>query len=373
MTIVVNDPQAAEFGRAVSQFAQDIHIHDQPVDRQAWKRAGALGLTGLEIPAAFGGSAGATYAWNAAAVDALATISHGLSSTFTISFDIATPYLVDLGTPEVHQRWLPLLAQGEAIAALALTEPGAGSDLAALTTRAEPKADHYLITGSKTFITNGSIADVIVVAARTSPQAGARGISLFAVDGNAAGLTRRRITTIGQNDCDTAELFFDQVEVPLSHLLGTLDEGFLHLMDRLPQERITSSIANLAQADVAMNLTLTQVRERQAFGRSLGSLQHNAFRLAELDAQRSAVRAHVDACIERLMNKTMSTADGARAKLLSARLENDILDLGMQLHGGSSFLEGTEINQRWIDGRITRIWAGADEIMLHLIAKDLGL
>ena len=373
MTIVVNDPQAAEFGRAVSQFAQDIHITDQPVDRQAWKHAGALGLTGLEIPAAFGGSTGATYAWNAAAVDALATISHGLSSTFTISFDIATPYLVALGTPEVHQRWLPLLAQGEAIAALALTEPGAGSDLAALTTRAEPKGDHFFITGSKTFITNGSIADVIVVAARTSPQTGARGISLFAVDGNSVGLTRRRITTIGQSDCDTAELFFDHVEVPRSHLLGTLDEGFLHLMDRLPQERITSSIANLAQADVAMNLTLTQVRERQAFGRSLGSLQHNAFRLAELDAQRSAVRAHVDACIERLMNKTMSTADGARAKLLSARLENDILDLGMQLHGGSSFLEGTEINQRWIDGRVTRIWAGADEIMLHLIAKDLGL
>jgi len=373
MTSLVFDGDAADFGQAVGLFAQKVHDQDSPPDRAAWGQAGALGLTALEVPAEFGGQPGSNYRMTAAAVNALATCSHGLSSSFTISFDIATPYLVGFGTDELRQRWLPELAAGRAIAALALTEPGAGSDLAALTTRADAVEGGWSITGSKTFITNGSIADVIVVAARTSPQDRARGISLFAIDGSAPGLQRHRLSTIGQPDCDTGELFFDGVVVPDSSLLGTLDEGFALLMQRLPQERLTSSIANLAQTDVAFDLTLDHVQERHAFGRPIGSLQHNAFRLAELEAQRSAVAAFVTHCIDQAAAGTLTTATAARAKLLSARLENDVLDLAMQLHGGSAFLEGTPINRRWIDGRVTRVWAGADEVMLHLISKDLGL
>ena len=361
------------FEQAVGQFAQRVHTPGKPVGSGAWLAAGALGLTGLEIPPEYGGAAGATYAWNAAAVNALASISHGLSSTFTISFDIATPYLARFGTAEVKERWLGLLATGNAIAALALTEPGAGSDLAALTTQAVRQGNDFVISGTKTFITNGSIADVIVVAARTSPQDNGRGITLFAVDAQSQGISRRAIATIGQADCDTGEIFFDQVRISSAQVLGEVDLGFEYLLQRLPQERVTSAIANLAQTNHAFALTLDYVNQRIAFGRTIGSLQHNAFRLAELDAQRSAVRALIDACIEEVEAGTLTSANGARAKLLSARLENDVLDLGMQLHGGSSFLEGTEINQRWIDGRVTRIWAGADEIMLHLIAKDLGL
>jgi len=372
MTSLVFTGEAAAFGDAVSRFAHAMHTPDSPPSRQMWKQAADLGLTGLEIPEEYGGGPGG-YQMNAAAVQALGTCSHGTSSSFTISFDIATPYLVRFGTQSVRQRWLPALAAGEAIAALALTEPGAGSDLAALSTRADVTSEGWSLSGAKTFITNGSIADVIVVAARTSAQDRARGISLFAVDAASPGLVRRSLATIGQPDCDTAELFFDNCEVPREALLGTLDEGFALMLQRLPQERVTSSIANLAQTDVAFDLTLQHVSERQAFGRPIGSLQHNAFRIAELDAQRSAVAAFLTTCIRQVAEGTLTTADAARAKLLSARLENDVLDLGMQLHGGSSFIEGTEINRRWIDGRVTRIWAGADEVMLHLISKDLGL
>jgi alkylation response protein AidB-like acyl-CoA dehydrogenase len=373
MTSLTFDDAAADFGAAVARFAEQFGDANEPPDRTAWKQAGELGLTGLEIDESFGGHRSGDYRITAAAVHALARISHGTSSTFTISFDIATPYLARYASAEVQQRWLPRLAAGEAIAALALTEPGAGSDLAAMTTRADPMDGGWSITGAKTFITNGSIADVIVVAARTSAQDRGRGISLFAVDASAPGLSRRPLATIGQHDCDTGELFFDECQVPTSALVGTLDEGLGVLLQRLPQERVTSSIANLTQTDVAFDLIVRQVNERRAFGRSIGSLQHNAFRLAELDARRSAVAAFLSTCIDKVSDGTLTTADAARAKLLTARLENDVYDLGMQLHGGSSFLEGTEINRRWIDARVTRIWAGADEVMLHLISKDIGL
>jgi len=376
MTSLTFDDAAADFGAAVARFAERFHDATEPPDRTAWKQAGELGLTGMEIDASFGGHRSGDYRITAAAVQSLARISHGTSSTFTISFDIATPYLARYATAEVKQQWLPRLAAGDAIAALALTEPGAGSDLAAMTTRADRVGGvegGWSITGAKTFITNGSIADVIVVAARTSAQDRGRGISLFGVDASTAGLTRRPLATIGQHDCDTGELFFDACRIPESALIGTLDEGLGVLLQRLPQERVTSSIANLTQTDVAFDLIMRQVNERHAFGRPIGSLQHNAFRLADLDARRSAVAAFLSVCIDKVSDGTITTADAARAKLLTARLENDVYDLGMQLHGGSSFLEGTEINRRWVDARVTRIWAGADEVMLHLISKDLGL
>ena len=367
------DAQTQQFAEAVRDFAAQHHSPEAPPTREAWRAAGELGLTGLQIPEEFGGSDAASYRIVATAVSELATISHGLSSTFTVSCDIATAYLVRYGNTETKQRWLPALAAGEAIAALALTEPGAGSDLAALTTRATAVDNGWSLTGTKTFITNGSIADVVVVAARTSDQHRGRGVSLFAVDTSLQGVSRHALVTAGHSDCDTGELAFHEVILDNSSLLGVLDEGLFHLLERLPQERLTSSVANLAQARDALELTLQFAKSREAFGSTIGSLQHNAFRLAEVDAQLAAVEALVDRCIDDLDANVMSSADGARAKLLSARVENAILDLGYQLHGGSAFLADAPIHRRWVDGRITRVWAGADEVMLHLIAQDLGL
>jgi alkylation response protein AidB-like acyl-CoA dehydrogenase len=343
------------------------------VDRAAWHRAGEFGLLGLTIPVEHGGGGNDDYRFRAVAIEELARASHGLSSTFSIHFDIATPYLVDLASDAVAAHWLPRLSDGTAIAAIALTEPEAGSDLAALTTTATPTSDGWILDGSKAFITNGGIADIAVVAARTGGP-GAAGISLFAVPLAADGVARSApLQKLGLHESNTANLTFTQVQVPEDHLLGRLDEGFGELMRRLPFERLSSAIANLAQTRAAFELAITQGQERAAFGRPVGSWQHNAFTLADLSARIEAASTFVDACIGARARGTLDAGDTARAKLLTAQVEHDVMDAALQLFGGSGYMADSAIGPAWTDARVTRIWAGSSEVMRLLISRDLGL
>jgi alkylation response protein AidB-like acyl-CoA dehydrogenase len=382
MQRTIYGPEHAAFAASIQAFVErdlrpnlERYRREGAVDRQAWKQAGAVGLLGLAAPEWAGGAVGdqSDYRFRAAAIEQLAAASHGLSSTFSIHFDIVMPYVVDLADDHVARTWLPRMVDGSAIAALALTEPGAGSDLAAITTRAQRDGDDWVLDGAKTFITNGGIADVAVVAARTSGD-DAAGISLFLVPTNTPGVSAGApLDKLGLHESNTAELALTQVRIPADHLLGQLDRGFAHLMDRLPTERLSSSVANLAQARAGLALAIAYGKERRAFGTPVGSLQHNAFQLADLSARVEATSAFVDACIAAKVKGVLSGADAARAKLLSAQVEHDVLDAAMQLHGGSGYMADSAIGQAWVDGRVTRIWAGSAEVMRLIISRDLGL
>jgi long-chain-acyl-CoA dehydrogenase len=369
-----------QFGASVAAFVADDLLARLPdfraegaVDRATFRKAGALGLLGLSVPERLGGAQADDYRFHSVAIEQLAGATHGLSSTFTIHFDIAVPYLVDLAQPALAERLLPQLASGEAIAAIAMTEPSGGSDLAGLTTRAHRAADGWVIDGAKSFITNGGIADVVVVAARTS-DTGARGISLFAVETSTPGFTAGpTLDKLGLHESNTADLFFEGVRVPGHALLGDVDAGFAHLMRRLPQERLSSAVANLAQTRTVLDLALEHGRSRTAFGEPIGSMQHNKFAFADLSARVEALSAYVDACIVAQVNGGVSNGDAARAKLLSAQVEHDVLDAAIQLSGGSGLMSDSRIGQAWVDGRATRIWAGTAEVMREIIGRDLGL
>lgn len=380
MERTVYESEHEQFGASVAAFVADDllpHLGDfraaGAVDRAAFARAGALGLLGLAIPSRFGGMQADDYRFHAVAIEQLAAATHGLSSTFTVHFDIAAPYIVELGGDSLAERLLPRLATGEAIAAIAMTEPSGGSDVAAMLTRAVRRDDGWLIDGAKSYITNGGIADVVVVAARTSDQ-GAHGISLFAVDTQLAGFsTSPPLNKLGLHESNTADLFFDGVHVPDDALLGPVDAGFAALMRRLPQERLSSAIANLAQTRTVLALALDHGRTRTAFGTPVGSMQHNKFVFADLSARVEALSAYVDACIAAHTHGGLTSADAARAKLLSAQVEHDVLDAAVQLSGGSGLMADSRIGQAWVDGRATRIWAGTAEVMREIIGRDLRL
>lgn len=366
----------AAFARTVDEYLTPSlpqYRQDGALDRAAFQQVAASGVLGLAVPEQYGGAGTTDYRFHAVAIEELARVSHGLSSTLTIHFDIATPYIVEFAGPVIAERWLPQLAAGQAIAAFALTEPSGGSDAAALATRALALDDGWLLTGTKSFITNAAIADVAVVAARTGAD-GPRGISLFAVDtslpGVVAGPTLRKL---GLHESNTADLSFDGVRLDHSALLGEVDAGFGYLMARLPQERLSSAVANVAQTRSVFAHAVDHARSRRAFGTALGSLQHNKFLLADLSARIESVSAFVDACINAQVERHLTAADAARAKLLSARVEHDVLDAAVQLAGGAGLMADSPIGQAWTDGRVTRIWAGADEIMREIIGRDLDL
>jgi long-chain-acyl-CoA dehydrogenase len=380
MKRTVYSSEHEQFGASIAAFVADDLLPqlsrfraEGAVDRSAFLKAGSLGLLGLSIPQRFGGSQADDYRFHAVAIEQLAGATHGLSSTFTIHFDIAVPYLVDLARPSLAERLLPRLATGDAIAAIAMTEPSGGSDLAALTTRARRVDDGWVLDGAKTFITNGGIADVVIVAARTS-DAGSRGISLFAVDTSAPGFTAGpTLDKLGLHESNTAELFLDGVHVPDDALLGDVDAGFAQLMQRLPQERLSSAVANLAQTRTVLELALDYGRSRTAFGTAIGSMQHNKFAFADLSARVEALSTFVDACIAAHAQGCLTASDAARAKLLSAEVEHDVLDAAIQLSGGSGLMADSRIGQAWVDGRATRIWAGTAEVMREIVGRDLGL
>ncbi|BBC38630.1 MULTISPECIES: acyl-CoA dehydrogenase family protein [Streptomyces] len=353
---------------------QEEFIQQRAIDRAAWKAAGQQGLLGLLIPEQYGGSEAGDYRFTAVLHEEFARLSVAFASSFTIHCEVVAPYLVELTTEEQRERWLPRFCAGELVTAIGMTEPSAGSDLAALRTTAVRDGENWTLNGSKTFITNGFGADLVVVAARTSPEKGAKGITLFAVETDMPGFERgRKLEKVGQHEADTAELFFHDVRVPGANVIGEVDRGFIHMMERLPQERIGAAVLNLAHAAQILDETLEYVKERKAFGQSVGSFQYNKFRLAEMVTQIEVTQAFVDQCVAAHVTGRLSAVDAAKAKWWTAQVQNEVLDACVQLHGGYGYMNEYRVARAWQDARVTKIWAGSNEIMKELIGRDLGL
>jgi long-chain-acyl-CoA dehydrogenase len=342
--------------------------------RELWLEAGRQGFLGLEVPEEHGGSAAGDYRYNAVLGEELSKVGAAFSSCLGIHYDVVAPYLVELTTPEQKARWLPGFCAGEIVTAIGMTEPSGGSDLAALRTTAVRDGDRWVVNGTKTFITNGYSADLVIVAARTSPEKRARGITLFAVESWTPGFTRgRKLDKVGQDESDTAELFFDDVVVTDAEVVGSVDQGFIHMMERLPQERLGSAVANLAHAAQILAETIDYTKQRTAFGHAIGSFQHNKFRIAELVTQVEVTQAYVDQCVLAHTRRELTAVDAAKAKWWTAQVQNDVLDACVQLYGGYGYMNEYRVARAWRDAPVTKIWAGSNEIMKELIGRDLGL
>jgi alkylation response protein AidB-like acyl-CoA dehydrogenase len=350
---------------------------DGQVSRKVWTRAGELGLLCFDVDEAYGGPGVADFRYNMVLAEELTRAgAHGPG--FGVHTDIVVPYLTGLGTDEQKQRWLPGCVSGQTITAIAMTEPGAGSDLQGIGTRAVDKGDHYVLSGSKTFISNGAMADLVVVVARTDPSpdraAGHRGISLLVVERGMAGFERgRNLDKVGMHAQDTSELFFDEVVVPKANLLGEVGSGFVSLMGNLPQERLSIAVAAVASMRSALDLTLAYVTERRAFGQTIGSFQNSRFVLAEIATEVDVAQHFVDDCVRALLARELTAVDAAKAKWWTTELQGRVLDRCLQLHGGYGYMNEYPIARAFADARITRIYGGATEIMKEVIGRDLGL
>lgn len=351
----------------------DDYTAGHGLSREFWLAAGKQGFLGLEIPEEFGGSEAGDYRFNAVLTEELAKVNMTLPSCVGIHADIVAPYLVHLTNDEQKARWLPRFCSGELLTAIGMTEPGGGSDLANLKTTAVRDGDDWIINGSKTFITNGGSADLVVVAARTSPEKKAKGISLFGVDTSLQGFSVGRVLDkVGQDDSDTAELSFEDVRVSNADLIGPLDTGFISMMQFLPQERLGSSITNLAHARQILEETITYAKERNAFGQPIGNFQSNAFLMAELVTKVEVTQAYVDQCVVKHTRSELTAVDAAKAKWWTSQVQNEVLDHCVQLHGGYGYMNEYRVARAWRDARVTKIWAGSNEIMKMLIGRDLG-
>ncbi|GAA4368785.1 acyl-CoA dehydrogenase family protein [Nocardioides caricicola] len=350
------------------------HAADKAIPREFWLEAGKQGFLGLEIPEEHGGAGADDYRFNAVLFEELNKVNAALGSCVGIHADITAPYLVELGTEEQKKRWLPGVAAGEILLAIGMTEPSGGSDLAALKTTAVRDGEHWVINGSKTFITNGYSADLVITAVRTSPEKKARGITLFAIPATAEGYSRgRKLDKVGQDESDTAELFFENVRLTDDDIVGELDGGFIHMMQKLPQERLGCAISNLAHARQILEETLVYAKERKAFGQGIGSFQHNKFLLAEQFTTVDVAQAYVDQCVIAHDAGELTPIDAAKAKWWTSQVQNDVLDHCVQIYGGYGFMNEYRVARAWRDARVSKIWAGSNEIMKELIGRDLGL
>ena len=342
------------------------------VDRAVWRKAGANGLLCLTTPEAYGG-AGVDKLFAVVQIEELTRA--GCSGIgFGLHSEIVAPYLLRYGSEAQKQRWLPRLASGEMIGAIAMSEPAAGSDLQAVRTTAIRHDDHYLLNGSKTFITNGWHADLVIVVAKTRPDAGAKGTSLLVVERGMAGFEAgKRLKKLGLKAQDTSELFFDNVKVPLDNLLGAENSGFVSLMQELPWERLQIAVAAVASAQVAIERTIDYVKERKAFGQAVASFQNTRFTLAELQTQVQVARVFVDRCIELLMKGELDTATASMAKYWTTDLQCRVIDECLQLHGGYGYMWEVPIARQFADSRVQRIYGGTNEIMKEVIARSMGL
>jgi alkylation response protein AidB-like acyl-CoA dehydrogenase len=353
---------------------QEKHIANHELGREVWLELGRQGLLGLNVPAEYGGAGVDDVRFSLILAEELSRLAFAYSSCVGIHTNCIAPYLVDLGTEEQKQRWLPKFCTGELITALAMTEASGGSDLAALKSRAVPDRTDWVLNGSKTFITNGASADLVLVAARTTSDKGAKGITLFAVEADMAGFERgRKLDKVGQPEADTSELFFDDVRVPAANVIGEIDQGFGYMMHRLVAERIGSAVNNIAHASQILEETLDYVKERKAFGTAIGSFQANKFTLAELQTLADVTQVFVDQCVLEAVHGTLTAVDAAKAKWWSAQAQNDILDACVQLWGGYGYMNEYRVARAWADARVAKIWAGSNEIMKELIGRDLGL
>jgi alkylation response protein AidB-like acyl-CoA dehydrogenase len=343
------------------------------IPAEVWRTAGEMGFLGVAIPEEHGGS-DVDFRYNTIFNEELSRAGMAYSSSFTIHADVCAPYLTRLTTDEQKARWLPKFCSGEMITAIGMTEPEAGSDLQGLKTTAKREGDEWVINGSKTFITNGAHAGMVIVAARTATDPKGRGISLFAIEEGMEGFTRgRKLHKVGQHEADTAELFFQNVRVTDDALIGEVDRGFHHMMEHLAQERLGSSISNIANAAHVLDVTLEYIKSRKAFGRPVGTFQNSRFLMADLQTRVDVTQVFVDRCVEAHVAHELSAVEAAKAKWWSAEVQNQVIDACVQLHGGYGYMEEYEVAHAWMDARVTKIWAGSNEIMKEIIGRDLGL
>lgn len=376
----VYTPDHEAFRESVREFVQrtlapraEQMLEVKSIERDLWREAGKQGFLSLDIPEEYGGAGAEDYRFNAVFAEEISRFNAAVASCFGIHADVCPPYIVDLGTEEQKQRWLPGMASGEKICAIAMTEPGGGSDLAALRTTAVRDGDDWIINGSKTFITNGYQADLVIVATRTDPAKGAKGITLFMIEDGMAGFTRgRKLDKVGQEESDTAELFFENVRVSDEQRIGPEGMGFIAMMQRLPQERVGAAVSNVAHAKAILEETIQYAKDRKAFGQPIGAFQHNKFKIAELVTAIEVAEAYVDDCVAAHAEGRLTAVDAAKAKWWSAQVQNDVLDECVQLHGGYGFMNEYRVARAWRDARVTKIWAGSNEIMKELIGRDLG-
>ncbi len=341
-------------------------------DRESWRKAGEAGLLCASMPEEYGGSGG-TYAHESAIIEA---IGHVGVDGFGIALhnSIVAPYILHYGSEEQKRRWLPRMATGELIGAIAMTEPGAGSDLQGIRTRAVRDGNHYAINGSKTFITNGQLANLIVVVTKTDPDKGAKGTSLIVVEtDDAAGFERgRNLDKIGMKSNDTSELFFNDVRVPTANLLGHDEgEGFVQLMQQLPQERLQIGGSAIAMIERALALTIAYVKERRAFGKAVIDFQNTQFKLAELKTEATVGRVFYNDCVARHVAGGLDPVTASMAKYWLSDLQGKIVDECLQLHGGYGYMNEYPIARMFRDARVQRIYGGTNEIMKLLIARSL--
>jgi alkylation response protein AidB-like acyl-CoA dehydrogenase len=342
------------------------------VDREIYAKAGAQGLLCTWADEAYGGLGIGDFRFEQIIIEE--NMRHGeLGFYINLHSNIVAPYLADLGTDEQKQRWMPGVISGEKILAVAMTEPGAGSDLAGMKAKAEDKGNHWLLNGSKTYISNGQLADLVVVAARTDPTS-KHGLGLFVVEAGMAGFERgQRLKKMGMEAQDTSELFFNDVKVPKENVLGQATNGFRYLSQFLAGERLVAAVGSMACAQTAFDMTLDYVKERRAFGKPIGAFQNTRFVMAQLRAELDSMQTYVDQLVLLYNAKELSAEDGAAAKLLATELEGRVMDACVQLHGGAGYMSEYRIARMYTDARITRIFGGTSEIMKEIIGRGLGL
>ncbi|WAH59763.1 acyl-CoA dehydrogenase family protein [Pseudomonas silvicola] len=340
------------------------------VDRSLWNKAGEAGLLCSHIPEEYGGM-GADFLYSAVVIEEISR--QGLSGVgFSLHSDIVAPYILHYGSESLKHKYLPRLVSGELVGAIAMTEPGAGSDLQGVKTNAVLDGDEYVLNGSKTFITNGLLADLVIVVAKTDPKAGAKGTSLFLVEAGTPGFDKgKRLEKVGMKAQDTAELFFQNVRVPKDNLLGQAGQGFSYLMQELPQERLTVAIGAVASAEAAVQWTLDYTRDRKAFGKAVSDFQNTRFKLAEMATEVQIGRVFIDRCLELHLKGELDVPTAAMTKYWGSDLQCKVLDECVQLHGGYGFMWEYPVARAWADARVQRIYAGTNEIMKEIIARSI--
>jgi len=341
------------------------------VDRELWLKAGEMGLLCIDFPKEYGGMGIKDFRYNVIISEELARV--GTSGPgFTVQNDIIAPFTTHFNQVQ-KDKYMAKIASGEIITAIAMTEPGAGSDLANISTTAVKKGDHYVLNGAKTFITNGIMSDLVIVVAKTNPELHHKGISLFLVERGMKGFTRgRNLDKIGLKAQDTAELFFEDVEVPQENLVGEENRGFYYLMHNLAQERLSLAATGIAAAEVALEMTIRYCKDRKAFGRQIGSFQNSRFKLAEMQTEIIIGRTFVDQCIQELNANTLTAEKAAMAKYWITELQCKVVDQCLQLHGGYGFMREFPIARAFTDSRAQRIYGGTTEIMKEIIGRSMG-
>ena len=345
------------------------------VDKEMFRKAGQAGLLGMAIPEEFGGGGTDDFRFNTVVVEELArgdALASGMC--ITLHNDVCLPYFLRLTTDEQKQRWLPGMASGDLMAAIAMTEPGAGSDLAGISTTAIRDGDHYVVNGSKTFITNGINSDLVITAVKTDPGQRHAGMSLLVIEEGMEGFTRgRNLDKIGLHAQDTAELFFDDLAVPVSNLLGEEGRGFVHLVENLPQERLSLTVGSLAHAEAAFDWTLDYIKERRAFGQPIGSFQIIKHAMAEMRTELDLARVYVDRQIMEHTEGELGAEEAAKGKWWVTELEKRVIDRCLQFFGGWGYMEEYPIARAYRDARVQTIYGGTTEIMKEIIGRSLGL